>query len=292
MLWLLPVAAGAAWVYKLSKKTAPAGVPGNRIRMRDGSTVRRPPGLSDAAWAAIAEGQGSIRGLLPAPIGSVSSEDGHEDWFVARTKSGWPNEMNRFGGGNDVIDPSIIVGLNERERELWVMNDEGLYNDWRAWKRRQRSRGASTATRKYLRENREEIDAAINRALGRGFGAWAADTDDQADTDSAFGKAVQHMSASELRAHRDNLIRQYRAVLGRRTKLTRRWRMNVKDWKAGHRGAKARLNFTRQIGRRNEKHLGLLWVRIAQIQKILRNTSHPFVPPRQTRSAAAFLGAW
>jgi hypothetical protein len=42
--------------------------------------------------------------------------------------------------------------INNSEREMWVMNDEGLYN-W--WKRSRLSK------RKFISEHREEIDAAI-----------------------------------------------------------------------------------------------------------------------------------
>lgn len=43
--------------------------------------------------------------------------------------------------------------MNDSEREDWINNDEGLYN----W---QRSSGMSM--RKFIRENREEIDRVIN----------------------------------------------------------------------------------------------------------------------------------
>lgn len=42
--------------------------------------------------------------------------------------------------------------MNDRERELWVLNDEGLYND-------QRRSGLSV--RSYIRQNRAALDAAI-----------------------------------------------------------------------------------------------------------------------------------
>ncbi len=47
--------------------------------------------------------------------------------------------------------------LNDRERELWVLNDEGLYN----WHRRTRK-----SMRSFLRENREELDDYIRKQLG------------------------------------------------------------------------------------------------------------------------------
>lgn len=47
--------------------------------------------------------------------------------------------------------------MNNTEREQWVDNDEGLYN-W--WKRSKLSK------RKFIQENRAEIDEAINNVLG------------------------------------------------------------------------------------------------------------------------------
>lgn len=43
--------------------------------------------------------------------------------------------------------------MNDREREQWIDNDEGLY-DW--WRR------SGLSKRRFIRENRSEIDAAIN----------------------------------------------------------------------------------------------------------------------------------
>lgn len=48
--------------------------------------------------------------------------------------------------------------MNDTEREQWVNNDEGLY----IWQRRSR-----LPMRQFLRENRTEIDQAINRVLDR-----------------------------------------------------------------------------------------------------------------------------
>lgn len=45
---------------------------------------------------------------------------------------------------------------NDKERELWVLNDEGLYNSW------QRKR---ISMRKFLRVYRSSIDAYIDKAL-------------------------------------------------------------------------------------------------------------------------------
>jgi hypothetical protein len=47
---------------------------------------------------------------------------------------------------------------NDRERELWVDNDEGLYNWWR------HSRMSKT---KFIRENREELDRLINEIVNK-----------------------------------------------------------------------------------------------------------------------------
>jgi hypothetical protein len=46
--------------------------------------------------------------------------------------------------------------MNDKDREDWVNNDEGLY-DWRI-----RSR---LSMRNFLKQNRKEIDAAINKVL-------------------------------------------------------------------------------------------------------------------------------
>lgn len=43
--------------------------------------------------------------------------------------------------------------MNNTEREQWIDNDEGLYNWWRSSK---------LSKRKFIKENRAEIDAAIN----------------------------------------------------------------------------------------------------------------------------------
>ena len=47
---------------------------------------------------------------------------------------------------------------NDHERQLWVENDQGLYNWWKS------SRQGITT---FVRENREELDAAIARALNQ-----------------------------------------------------------------------------------------------------------------------------
>lgn len=49
--------------------------------------------------------------------------------------------------------------LNDNERRLWVLNDEGLYHWWKS-ERKQLA--------KFIRDNRQELDRCINRALGRG----------------------------------------------------------------------------------------------------------------------------
>lgn len=48
--------------------------------------------------------------------------------------------------------------MNDRERELWVMNDEGLYRWWKSTRKTLRS---------FIRENRQVITDSINRAMGR-----------------------------------------------------------------------------------------------------------------------------
>lgn len=46
--------------------------------------------------------------------------------------------------------------MNNTEREMWVLNDEGLYN-WFKSSRMSMSR--------FLKENREELDNCIKRVL-------------------------------------------------------------------------------------------------------------------------------
>lgn len=48
--------------------------------------------------------------------------------------------------------------LNNADREQWIDNDEGLYNWWRS---------SRQSKRQFIKDNREELDACINRALGR-----------------------------------------------------------------------------------------------------------------------------
>jgi len=47
--------------------------------------------------------------------------------------------------------------MNDDDRELWVNNDEGMYN----WHRHSR-----LSMRQFLRQNRDQIDAAIKEVLG------------------------------------------------------------------------------------------------------------------------------
>lgn len=48
--------------------------------------------------------------------------------------------------------------MNDRDRELWVLNDEGLYLWWKSTR---------LPIRRLIRENRQELTDCINRALGR-----------------------------------------------------------------------------------------------------------------------------
>lgn len=48
--------------------------------------------------------------------------------------------------------------LNNEERRLWTLNDEGLYNWFRSTR---------LSMTKFIKENREEIDKHIKKALGR-----------------------------------------------------------------------------------------------------------------------------
>ena len=48
--------------------------------------------------------------------------------------------------------------MNDKEREMWVNNDEGLYN----WFRESR-----LSMREFIRSNRAELTAYINKAMGK-----------------------------------------------------------------------------------------------------------------------------
>ena len=48
--------------------------------------------------------------------------------------------------------------LNDADRAQWIDNDEGLYSWWKS---------SRQSKRDFIRENRDELTAAINRALGR-----------------------------------------------------------------------------------------------------------------------------
>ena len=46
--------------------------------------------------------------------------------------------------------------MNNTDREQWIDNDEGLYNWWRS---------SHLSKREFIRQNRQEIDQAINNVL-------------------------------------------------------------------------------------------------------------------------------
>lgn len=48
------------------------------------------------------------------------------------------------------------MSLNDQDREQWIANDEGLYNDAKRWMRHNKG-----GMRGYIRANRAEIDAYI-----------------------------------------------------------------------------------------------------------------------------------
>lgn len=47
---------------------------------------------------------------------------------------------------------------NDRERELWVSNDEGLCRWWKT---------SRLSMRNFLRENRDELDRIIHEAINK-----------------------------------------------------------------------------------------------------------------------------
>ena len=48
--------------------------------------------------------------------------------------------------------------MNNNERELWVLNDEGLYNWWKS---------SHQSISKFIRANRAEIDQYITRTVNK-----------------------------------------------------------------------------------------------------------------------------
>ena len=48
--------------------------------------------------------------------------------------------------------------MNDQEREMWVMNHEGLYISWKRSK---------LSKRNFIRENRVVIDTFINKVLNK-----------------------------------------------------------------------------------------------------------------------------
>lgn len=50
----------------------------------------------------------------------------------------------------------ITRGLDDEERRMWILNDEGLYSWWNS---------SGMAMKKFIRAHREELDKAINRML-------------------------------------------------------------------------------------------------------------------------------
>lgn len=75
---------------------------------------------------------------------------GQYDIYERRTGG---SQAHRF---SSTASRALMGNPNDRERELWVMNDEGLYRWWRS---------SGLSKQKFIRENRAEIDAAISRAV-------------------------------------------------------------------------------------------------------------------------------
>lgn len=46
--------------------------------------------------------------------------------------------------------------MNDEERRIWVLNDEGLYCWWKQ---------SRTPMKKWIKENRREIDGVINQVV-------------------------------------------------------------------------------------------------------------------------------
>ena len=50
-----------------------------------------------------------------------------------------------------------VSQMNNREREQWIDNDEGLYSWWK---------GSRQSKRTFIKENRADIDDVINNIVG------------------------------------------------------------------------------------------------------------------------------
>jgi hypothetical protein len=48
--------------------------------------------------------------------------------------------------------------MNDDERRLWVLNDEGLYNEWQS---------SHMSLKNFIAENREELTKYINAVLNK-----------------------------------------------------------------------------------------------------------------------------
>lgn len=51
--------------------------------------------------------------------------------------------------------------MSTDELRLWIYNDEGLYLAWQAWQRHNKGKDI----RHYIKEHREQLTKAINKAL-------------------------------------------------------------------------------------------------------------------------------
>jgi peptidoglycan hydrolase-like protein with peptidoglycan-binding domain len=84
-------------------------------------------------------------------------------YFATRRKSGGGSGVRARTGvpGGYAGFGATTTRLNNRERELWVKNDEGLY---RMWQREQHRKGGMRA---FIKRNRAEIDAVIRGVVDR-----------------------------------------------------------------------------------------------------------------------------
>lgn len=57
--------------------------------------------------------------------------------------------------------------MNDEERRMWVLNDEGLYRLWMRSPRGRSSHDGYVGLMPWIRENRDMIDSAIKRGGGR-----------------------------------------------------------------------------------------------------------------------------
>ena len=133
-----------AYVPATSTAVAPAVSPVYRVPASAPSAVGGMDMNSIVKWSAIGVGVIVVAGIAYYALAAKKSP----------RLAGFAGEGERGGP----------FRRDDAERENWVSNDEGLYN----WYQSETRRRGSGGMRGFIRRNRAEIDAAIDRVLNRG----------------------------------------------------------------------------------------------------------------------------